>query len=90
MESYIIDVNDKKGSEALLALAKRPDLRARKLNAEAYGDLALAKAIDEGHASGHVDEQTVKETLREAVHEVKLNKEGKIKLRPLKDVLDEL
>lgn len=69
MERYIIDVNDKKGSEALLALAKRLNLRARKLNAEAYEDLALAKAIDEGHASGHVDEQTVMETLRKAMGE---------------------
>ncbi len=35
-------------------------------------------------------EEEILAGLREALHEVKLHKEGKIKLRPLKDVLDEL
>jgi hypothetical protein len=35
-------------------------------------------------------EEEILAGLREALDEVKLHKEGKIKLRPLKDVLDEL
>jgi len=67
MESYVIDVKDKKTSEALLAFVKRLNLRARKVDAQSYEDLALIKAIDEGRASGHVDEATVMDTLRRAM-----------------------
>jgi hypothetical protein len=79
----LLDIRDDKVSFVLELLSNLPFVKTKKVTPPNV----VAEPQEEYRPR---TEEEILEGLREALHEVKLHKEGKIKLRPLKDVLDEL
>lgn len=79
----LLDIREDKVGFVLELLSNLPFVKTKKLTQPTV----VAEPQEEYRPR---TEEEILEGLREALHEVRLHKEGKIKLRPLKDVLDEL